>query len=159
MSPLRDDRCEWDLPALDPSSTCFDSAGEQDPVDDAVELSCTAENGRRPKRLAPEAAARLQHYDWSGNVRELRNVIERLMIMVPGDTITAQDLASVTRLTDVYERRLHTGEHVLHAPEVHVAYDRPVFGMSDVVLDYAIFLPRTRGTTIGACCAQKAPSL
>ena len=26
-------------------------------------------------------------------MRELRNVIERLMIMVPGDTITAQDLA------------------------------------------------------------------
>jgi two-component system nitrogen regulation response regulator NtrX len=52
-----------------------------------------AEYGRRPKRLAPEAAARLQHYSWPGNVRELRNVIERLMIMVPGDTITAQDLA------------------------------------------------------------------
>jgi two-component system, NtrC family, nitrogen regulation response regulator NtrX len=51
-----------------------------------------AEYGRRPKRLAPEAAARLQHYGWPGNVRELRNVIERLMIMVPGDTITAQDL-------------------------------------------------------------------
>jgi two-component system nitrogen regulation response regulator NtrX len=52
-----------------------------------------AEYGRRPKRLAPEAVARLQHYPWPGNVRELRNVIERLMIMVPGDTITAQDLA------------------------------------------------------------------
>jgi two-component system nitrogen regulation response regulator NtrX len=51
------------------------------------------EYGRRPKRLAPEAVARLQHYQWPGNVRELRNVIERLMIMVPGDTITAQDLA------------------------------------------------------------------
>ncbi len=51
------------------------------------------EYGRRPKRLAPEAAARLQHYSWPGNVRELRNVIERMMIMVPGDTITAQDLA------------------------------------------------------------------
>jgi two-component system nitrogen regulation response regulator NtrX len=53
----------------------------------------SAEYGRRPKRLAPEAVARLQHYAWPGNVRELRNVIERLMIMVPGDTITAQDLA------------------------------------------------------------------
>src|SRR5688500_84751 len=52
-----------------------------------------AEYGRRPKRMAPEAAARLQHYPWPGNVRELRNMIERLMIMVPGDTITAQDLA------------------------------------------------------------------
>ncbi|MGE0042822.1 MAG: sigma-54-dependent transcriptional regulator [Vicinamibacterales bacterium] len=50
------------------------------------------EHGRRPKRLAPEAVARLQTYPWPGNVRELRNVIERLMIMAPDDTITAQDL-------------------------------------------------------------------
>jgi two-component system, NtrC family, nitrogen regulation response regulator NtrX len=52
-----------------------------------------AEYGRRPKRLAPEAIGRLQHYAWPGNVRELRNTIERLMIMAPGETITAQDLA------------------------------------------------------------------
>ena len=52
-----------------------------------------AEYGRRPKRIVPEAAARLQHYTWPGNVRELRNIIERLMIMVPGDTITALDVA------------------------------------------------------------------
>jgi two-component system nitrogen regulation response regulator NtrX len=56
-----------------------------------------AEYGRRPKRLAPEAAARLRQYAWPGNVRELRNVIERLMIMVAGDTITAQDLAFLGR--------------------------------------------------------------
>ena len=52
-----------------------------------------AEYGRRPKRLAPEALARLQQYTGPGNVRELRNTIERLIIMVAGDTITAQDLA------------------------------------------------------------------
>ena len=56
-----------------------------------------AEYGRRPKRLAPEAAARLQQYAWPGNVRELRNVIERLIIMVGGDTITAQDLGFLGR--------------------------------------------------------------
>jgi len=56
-----------------------------------------AEYGRRPKRLAPEAAARLQQYSWPGNVRELRNVIERLVIMVAGETITAQDLAFLGR--------------------------------------------------------------
>jgi len=56
-----------------------------------------AEYGRRPKRLAPEAAARLQQYPWPGNVRELRNVIERLIIMVQDDTITAQDLGFLGR--------------------------------------------------------------
>ena len=56
-----------------------------------------AEDGKRPKRLAPEAAARLTQYAWHGNVRELRNVIERLLIFVQGDTITAQDLGFLGR--------------------------------------------------------------
>jgi two-component system nitrogen regulation response regulator NtrX len=56
-----------------------------------------AAEGHRPKRLAPEASARLQQYSWPGNVRELRNVIERLNIMVAGDTITAQDLGFLGR--------------------------------------------------------------
>src|SRR3954454_8211857 len=51
------------------------------------------EYGRRPKRLDPGAATGLRSYRWPGNVRELHNVIERLMIMVPGDTITFADLA------------------------------------------------------------------
>jgi two-component system nitrogen regulation response regulator NtrX len=56
-----------------------------------------AEYGKRPKRLAPEALARLQQYAWPGNVRELRNTVERLIIMVAGDTITAQDLGFLGR--------------------------------------------------------------
>ncbi len=57
----------------------------------------SAEYGRRPKRLTPEASARLQQYGWPGNVRELRNVVERVIIMGSGDTITAQDLAFLGR--------------------------------------------------------------
>ncbi len=67
------------------------------PLADHFMAMLAAEYGRRPKRLAPEAAARLRQYAWPGNVRELRNVIERLMIMVAGDTITAQDLAFLGR--------------------------------------------------------------
>jgi two-component system nitrogen regulation response regulator NtrX len=51
------------------------------------------EYGRRPKRVDSGAAAGLRAYRWPGNVRELHNVIERLMIMVPGDTIGIADLA------------------------------------------------------------------
>ena len=35
----------------------------------------------------------LRGYRWPGNVREMRNVLERLMIMVPGDTIMPADLS------------------------------------------------------------------
>ena len=52
-----------------------------------------AEYGRRVKRFAPEAMARLQGYSWPGNVRELHNVVERLLIMVHESTVTLQDVS------------------------------------------------------------------
>ena len=54
-----------------------------------------AEYGRRVKRFAPEAMARLQGYAWPGNVRELHNVVERLLIMVHESTVTLQDVSFV----------------------------------------------------------------
>jgi len=42
--------------------------------------------------LAPDALAALQAYDWPGNVRQLRNVIERTIIMAPGDRIARIDV-------------------------------------------------------------------
>ncbi len=44
--------------------------------------------GVPPKRVSPEAMAALQAHEWPGNVREVRNLVERLMIMVAGDEIT-----------------------------------------------------------------------
>lgn len=54
-----------------------------------------AEYGRRVKRFAPEAMARLQRYGWPGNVRELHNVVERLLIMVHESIVTLQDVSFV----------------------------------------------------------------
>ncbi len=48
------------------------------------------EYGQPAKRLTPEAMGHLQTLPWTGNVRELRNVIERLVIMC-GDVITIDD--------------------------------------------------------------------
>jgi two-component system nitrogen regulation response regulator NtrX len=52
--------------------------------------------GVKPKWIAPAAMEILQAYDWPGNVREVRNLVERLMIMVAEDQITpaALDLRS-----------------------------------------------------------------
>ena len=49
-------------------------------------------NGMSDKAFGPDALARLQDLDWRGNVRELRNVVERLLILSDGDTITADDV-------------------------------------------------------------------
>jgi len=41
--------------------------------------------GLAQRRLSQDALSALQVYDWPGNVRQLRNIIERLLIMTPGD--------------------------------------------------------------------------
>ncbi len=43
--------------------------------------------GKQPKRLAPDVKSVLQRHPWQGNVRELRNVIERAVIFSQGDTM------------------------------------------------------------------------
>jgi two-component system nitrogen regulation response regulator NtrX len=55
------------------------------------------ENNVRPKRIAPGALDALQRYRWKGNIRELRNTVERLIIMTSGDTIDVADLPDVIR--------------------------------------------------------------
>jgi two-component system nitrogen regulation response regulator NtrX len=52
----------------------------------------SAEYGKRPKQLAPEAFDALVSQPWPGNVRELRNTIERLVIMTAGERIEARHL-------------------------------------------------------------------
>ena len=40
-----------------------------------------------PPRISEEAMAALQAHDWPGNVRQLRNIIERTLILAPGDRV------------------------------------------------------------------------
>ena len=47
----------------------------------------TEEQGLKIKQISPEAMNIFAQYEWPGNIRELRNLIERLMIMVPGSVI------------------------------------------------------------------------
>ncbi|MFV1959170.1 MAG: sigma 54-interacting transcriptional regulator, partial [Planctomycetota bacterium] len=47
--------------------------------------------GRPVPRVAEDAEARLLAYAWPGNVRELLNVLERAVVLAPGDTLTAAD--------------------------------------------------------------------
>ncbi len=46
-----------------------------------------AERRIPPPRIAEEALAALQAHDWPGNVRQLRNIIERTLILAPGDRV------------------------------------------------------------------------
>lgn len=53
------------------------------------------EYGIRPKNVDKEAIAAFQAYDWSGNIRELKNAIERLMIMIHSDTVKKSDIEAL----------------------------------------------------------------
>lgn len=50
------------------------------------------EQGMKPKEITNEALELLARHDWPGNIRELRNQIERLMIMVAKPVIDASDV-------------------------------------------------------------------
>jgi two-component system nitrogen regulation response regulator NtrX len=52
-----------------------------------------ADNGISAKSITPGAHKALQEYDWTGNIRELRNVVERLVIL-SGNKITEEDIES-----------------------------------------------------------------
>ena len=59
--------------------------------------SFSRENNARPKRLTQAAMDALQRYRWKGNIRELRNTVERLHIMTGGETIDVADLPGAVR--------------------------------------------------------------
>ncbi|RKH27509.1 sigma-54-dependent Fis family transcriptional regulator [Corallococcus praedator] len=50
-----------------------------------------AKNGRRPLMLSPDALAVMSAYDYPGNVRELRNLVERLAILCEGPVVSRTD--------------------------------------------------------------------
>jgi two-component system nitrogen regulation response regulator NtrX len=55
------------------------------------------ENNRRPARFSPAAFDALKQARWRGNVRELRNSVERLLIMSDRDVIEPDDVRSIVR--------------------------------------------------------------
>lgn len=50
------------------------------------------QNGRPLLNLDPELARFFETFDWPGNVRQLRNCIESMVVMARGDTLTLRDL-------------------------------------------------------------------
>jgi two-component system nitrogen regulation response regulator NtrX len=56
------------------------------------------EHNRRPQRFTQAALDHMQRARWKGNIRELRNTVERLIIMTPGETIDVADLRDIVRI-------------------------------------------------------------
>jgi len=56
-------------------------------------------NGLPQRKLTPEAVEVLERYAWPGNIRELRNVIERIAILSPDIQVEPDDLPADVRTT------------------------------------------------------------
>jgi two-component system nitrogen regulation response regulator NtrX len=53
------------------------------------------QHGLPPKEVAADAMDLLSGSDWPGNVRQLRNLVERIIIMIPQPVVTAAEVASL----------------------------------------------------------------
>ena len=64
-----------------------------------------ARNNFRPKAFDPTAIEALEQYAWPGNIRELRNVVERMAILAQGDTIAAEAVPVEVQLSKNHQPR------------------------------------------------------
>ncbi|MFA6599426.1 MAG: sigma-54 dependent transcriptional regulator [Candidatus Omnitrophota bacterium] len=60
-------------------------------VDSFIKNSAVA-NARKIKALTPEAMRALSGYDWPGNIRELKNIIERMVVLSTGDVLGFENI-------------------------------------------------------------------
>lgn len=67
-----------------------------------MELFCN-ENGKPLKKISPSALNLLMEHNWPGNIRELRNIVERLIILVDADTIESSHVLSALNVKHINE--------------------------------------------------------
>jgi two-component system nitrogen regulation response regulator NtrX len=56
------------------------------------QLCASGRTGLKPKEFDPAALKRLAAHDWPGNIRELRNAVERLLILTQAEMVTEEDV-------------------------------------------------------------------
>ncbi|HYK12068.1 MAG TPA: sigma 54-interacting transcriptional regulator [Gemmatimonadales bacterium] len=73
-------------------------------VAEALLESLSGEHGLSRPALTPEVITRLQAHEWPGNIRELKNALERALLLAPAGELTPEEL-----LPPVTIRRTHNG--------------------------------------------------
>ncbi|NDB69366.1 MAG: sigma-54-dependent Fis family transcriptional regulator, partial [Methylocystaceae bacterium] len=64
--------------------------------------------GFRVPKLQPSAITKLQEASWPGNIRQLRNVLERASVLYASQTIGADEIARIVTTKPVIERKVET---------------------------------------------------
>ena len=84
----------------------------------------------------------LENFKWPGNIRELKNSIERLIILSDGDQITYDDVVSILQFTQEEDYRVHFPANEVNYKEVKQrlidAFHRRFFSHHLKLNDYQI---------------------
>ncbi|UCG61193.1 MAG: sigma-54-dependent Fis family transcriptional regulator [Candidatus Zixiibacteriota bacterium] len=75
------------------------------------------------RKISAEVADLLLQYDWPGNIRELKNVIERAMILAGGEPLSAEDFSLEADDSPIIEGRTSGTEHGLESAEKRMILD------------------------------------
>jgi len=75
------------------------------------------ENQRGELKIAPELMRKLENHPWSGNIRELRNCLESMVVLSSGDTLTADDLPPQFRDAPAAAPAAESGSGTLESSE------------------------------------------
>jgi transcriptional regulator with GAF, ATPase, and Fis domain len=94
------------------------------------------------KRLDPEVIDILEEYAWNGNVRELENLMQRVVLMVPGPVIVPRDLPQQLLYASTAK------QESLLIPEEGIDFDEEIARIEVAYLQAA--LRRAAGKKVGA---------
>ncbi|MGO9649115.1 MAG: sigma 54-interacting transcriptional regulator [Terriglobales bacterium] len=110
-------------------------------IDHFLRIYC-AQNGAPLKRLDPDVIQILEEDPWPGNIRELENLVQRLVLMVDGPTIKVQHLPQRILYNSA------TSQESLLIPEEGVKFDEEIARIEVAYLEAA--LRRSGGSKMGA---------
>jgi len=75
------------------------------------------DSGQKEKSLIPEVESVFMKYPWPGNIRELRNVIERAVVLCDGESVTLE------HLPERFQHPGHEGKFHPHLKEAHEDFE------------------------------------
>ena len=97
-----------------------------------------SKHGTMPPKFTRATIAALRSYDWPGNIRELRNVVELVCLVREGKAVRVQDLPEALRRQ---EQRAVEARRTITPPEkLEVRLDRPLDESIDAILQAALEL-------------------
>jgi len=90
------------------------------PMVEAMVNEMNQKHGRKVSGIAPSMLDRLMAHSWPGNARELRNIVERMAILTPGNRLTPDSVPVEIRIADDSGPRSNIKEARASAEREHI---------------------------------------